>query len=500
MIKRLFNALIIVSMLAILVPVAVAAPPAQAKGQDYVIVKDDWLSKLADKYLGNQLSYPAIVGLTNQMAAKDSSYAKIENADRIEVGWKLYIPSGAEATAYMATFYKPGAAPAGGATEVDLWTYYGDTGPAAACVRNAAADYNAAQSKYVLVIRNLAFTDFNQQVTTAIAAGATPDLMIVDNPDHARYAAAGALADLTDKVKAWGEGDQFLPGPWNSTLWQGKNYGIPLGSNTVVLWINTDMAKAAGLDVANPPKTWADFETWAGKMTDKAKGVYGTALLAKKDETGTFLFLPWILQNGGSIDNLASPEAIAALAFWKDLIDKGYAPKSAVTDGFAEIYQQFTSGKAAMMISGTWNVATLKKDAPNLNWIVAPLPYTKQPASSLGGENWAVFASSKQQDGAWDFLKFVVDVKYGTKLTDCMGYIPSRKDVIAQVAAKSANDPTMQVFLKQMESAAPRGPLPKWSDASAVVQEALQEGLSGQKTPEQAMQDAAVKMKPILGQ
>ncbi len=105
------------------------------------------------------------------------------------------------------------------------------------------------RSQYVLKIRNLAFTDFNQQVTTAIAANATPDLMIVDNPDNARYAAAGALADLTDKVKAWGQGDQFLPGPWNSTLWKGKNYGIPLGSNTVVLWINTDMATAAGLDI-----------------------------------------------------------------------------------------------------------------------------------------------------------------------------------------------------------------------------------------------------------
>jgi multiple sugar transport system substrate-binding protein len=408
-------------------------------------------------------------------------------------------PAAAPATPTAPVAVAPATAAPAAAADVNLWTYYGDTGPAAACVKTAATDFNAAQSKYVLKIRNLAFTDFNQQVTTAIAAGATPDLMIVDNPDHARYAAAGALADLTDKVKAWGQGDQFLPGPWNSTIWKGKNYGIPLGSNTVVLWINVDMAKAAGLDVNNPPKTWSDFETWAGKMTDKAKGVYGTALLAKKDETGTFLFLPWIYQNGGNIDNLASPEAIGALAFWKELVDKGYAPKSAITDGFAEIYQQFTSGKAAMMISGTWNVATLKKDAPNLNWMVATLPYTKQPGSSLGGENWAMFAASKQQEGAWAFLKFVVDPAYGTKLTDCMGYIPSRKDVITQVAAKSANDPTMQVFLKQMESALPRGPLPNWSDASAVVQGAMQEALSGQKSAEQAMQDAAVKMKPILG-
>ncbi len=52
----------------------------------------------------------------------------------------------------------------------------------------------------------------------------------------------------------------------------------------------------------------------------------------------------------------------------------------------------------------------------------------------------------------------------------------------------------MQVFLKQMESAAARGPLPNWSEASAVIQDALQAALSGQKTPEQAMQDAAGQM------
>ena len=402
------------------------------------------------------------------------------------------------ATSVPAATTAPATAAPAAAAEVNIWTYYGDTGPAAACVKTAAEDYNASQKNYVLKIRNLAFTDFNQAVTTAIAADATPDLMIVDNPDNARYAAAGALADLSDKVKAWGQGDQFLPGPWNSTIYDGKNYGIPLGSNTVVLWINTDMAKAAGLDVTNPPKTWDEYETWAGKMTDKAKGVYGTAMLAKKDETGTFLFLPWVLQNGGSLATLDSPESIAALAFWTKLVDEGYAPKSAITDGFGEIYQQFTTGKAAMMISGTWNVNSIPKDAPNLKWMVATLPYTKQAASSLGGENWAMFNASKQKDGAWDFLKFVVDPAYGTKLTDCMGYVPSRKDIIAQVAAKSKDDPTMQVFLKQMESAAARGPLANWSDVSAFVQEAMQEALSGQKTPEQAMKDAATQIDPIL--
>jgi multiple sugar transport system substrate-binding protein len=382
--------------------------------------------------------------------------------------------------------------------EVNMWTYYGDTGAAAGCVKTASEDFNASQTKYVMKVRNIAFTDFNQILTTAIAAGDTPDVAIFDNPDVAKYAAAGALADITDKVKAWGEEDQFLPGPLNSTKYNGKNYGIPLGSNTVVLWINTDMAKAAGLDITNPPKTWDEYYTWAKAMTDPTKGVYGTALLAKKDETGTFLFLPWVLQNGGTLATLDSPESIAALAFWKKLVDDGVAPKSAINDGFAEIYTQFTTGKAAMMISGTWNIATIKKDAPSLNWEVANLPYTKQPAASLGGEDWAMFAASKQQDGAWAFLKFVVDPAYGTKLTDCMGYLPSRKDILATVASKNASDPTMQVFLKQMNSAVARGPLPNWSDVSAPIQEAIQDALSGQKSADQAMKDAAAIVDPLL--
>ena len=63
----------------------------------YSVVADDWLSKLADKYLGNVLAYPAIVEFTNQKAAEDSSYATIDNPDFIEIGWKIYIPSAEEA-------------------------------------------------------------------------------------------------------------------------------------------------------------------------------------------------------------------------------------------------------------------------------------------------------------------------------------------------------------------------------------------------------------------
>ena len=388
------------------------------------------------------------------------------------------------------------AAASGNRQTVNLWTYYGDAGSSAQCIAQAGADFDNSQSQYHLAIRNIPFSQFNNEVTTALAAGTTPDLMIVDNPDNARYASVGSLADLTSSMAALGGEKAYYPGPYNSTVWQGKNYGIPLGSNTLVLWINSDMAAAAGLDINNPPKTWDDFMTWAAKLTNKDKGIYGTALLAKRDETGTFEFLPWMYQNGGDIKDLSSPEAVAALQYWTDLVNKGYAPKDAINDGFPEIYQQFTTGKAAMMVSGTWNVTTIGKDAPNLKWTVAELPYSKQPASGLGGENWAVFANAKSPDGAKAFLSFTQNPDYVEKLYSCMGYLPSRTNVGAKIAASA--DATTKVFLAQLQTAKARGPLPNWSDISAPIQVAMQEALSGQKSPQQAMGDAAKIVTPLL--
>lgn len=70
---------------------------------DVTVQADDWLSKLADKFYGDPLAFPAIAEATNQKAATDDSYADIANVDIIEVGWKLCIPSGADAEALLGS-------------------------------------------------------------------------------------------------------------------------------------------------------------------------------------------------------------------------------------------------------------------------------------------------------------------------------------------------------------------------------------------------------------
>jgi peptide/nickel transport system substrate-binding protein len=96
--KKLLIALLFAMLLVSLASVAMA----QGDGTVYTIQKDDWLSKIAEKEFGDPLAYAAIVYYNNTMAAEDSTLNNIGDADKLEVGWTIYIPSAAEAEAFMS--------------------------------------------------------------------------------------------------------------------------------------------------------------------------------------------------------------------------------------------------------------------------------------------------------------------------------------------------------------------------------------------------------------
>jgi molybdate transport system substrate-binding protein len=80
-----------------------AAPTGQAEAcaEVYTVQVDDWLSKIADKFLGEVLAFPAIFAATNQQHTVDPTFARIENPDLIEAGWQLCIPSPETAQAIL---------------------------------------------------------------------------------------------------------------------------------------------------------------------------------------------------------------------------------------------------------------------------------------------------------------------------------------------------------------------------------------------------------------
>ena len=81
----------------------------------------------------------------------------------------------------------------------------------------------------------IAYDDFLTKILQGAAANTLPDIILIDNPWNSAMADQGVLADLTEKVEAWGQFDQFYPGPAQSATWQDRIYGVPNLSNGLIM-------------------------------------------------------------------------------------------------------------------------------------------------------------------------------------------------------------------------------------------------------------------------
>jgi branched-chain amino acid transport system substrate-binding protein len=98
---KVISVMLLLALVFSLMPGHTLAQEAVACDSDVVVQADDWLSKIAEKFYGDVSAYPAIAQATNAIAATDDSYTTIENVDLIEVGWKMCIPSTADAEAML---------------------------------------------------------------------------------------------------------------------------------------------------------------------------------------------------------------------------------------------------------------------------------------------------------------------------------------------------------------------------------------------------------------
>ncbi len=98
--KRIITSITLLSLLLLALPGAALAQEPVDCQEDYTVQAGDWLSKIADKYLGDVMAYHALLAATN--AQSDASYADITNPDMIEPGWKVCIPPADAVPALMA--------------------------------------------------------------------------------------------------------------------------------------------------------------------------------------------------------------------------------------------------------------------------------------------------------------------------------------------------------------------------------------------------------------
>jgi multiple sugar transport system substrate-binding protein len=385
-----------------------------------------------------------------------------------------------------------GAPAQGSSTEkvtLTWWDYFTETNEKA--VEDRISRYMKENPNVTIKRTGHPFAALKQKLLQGATAGELPDFVVIDNPDHSSFAALGVLADISDKVKEWGEESSYFEGPWQSTVYEGKNYGVPDNSNCLTMWANTELLRKAGVEV---PTDWDGLRAAAADLSKgKTKGL---AVCAVKSEEGTFQWLPFLWATGADLQTLDSDGGREALQLWVDLVQGGQMSRSVVNWDQQAVLKEFANERAAMMINGPWQIGVLEADAPKLKWEVATIPKAQQGASVLGGENIAITQASKNVDAAWEFVKWTQTPENLIRYNAMAGKIPSRKD--AAEDPQWTGDPTLKVFVDQLAVAKPRAYGPKYPEISSAIQEMLQAALTGSRSVDEAITETAAKIKPLI--
>lgn len=370
------------------------------------------------------------------------------------------------------------------AEDVTIW-YYWETEGHQKALDKVIQDYNASQDAYEVTAKYVPFADFKKQLSIGASADELPDIAILDSPDHASYASMGIFEDLTGKFNV----DNYYEGTVNSCTVDGKLYGVPFGANCLALYYNEDMLTEKGCKV---PATWDELKETAQALTTDS--VSGLAFSSVQNEEGTFNFVPWLWTTGASSYEMNSEGGIKSLTYVKDLVDSGAMSKECTNWTQGDVMNQFISGNVAMMVNGPWQIPTMQKEAPDLNWKVTLIPRDSEYASCLGGENYAVIKGGNTE-GALDFLNYATSEEQVKYLMSEFGYI-SANQTIAESQFEA--DSPYQPFVEELKYAQPRGPLADWSSVSDAISLAYNEVMTGTATPEAAAEKAQTTIDGIV--
>jgi ABC-type glycerol-3-phosphate transport system substrate-binding protein len=342
-------------------------------------------------------------------------------------------------------------------------------------------------------IKRTAFdtSDLANKTLLAAQQGNSPDVLIVDNPVVSTLAEAGVLTTTDDNKLDTSKVDPNLLAAGQS---HGKTYGTPIGANTLALYYNKKVLKAAGVDIASV-KDWKSLTAALAKV--KKAGKKGITFSAIGTEEGSFQFLPWFWGSGAKLTELDSAQGVSALALWKDWLKSGYAPNSVLNNTQTTSWQEFSSGDYAFAENGTWQLAGAKKAGMDFGVLPVPAATGGNAAAPTGGEFVTI---PVQKDTG----------RYATtqKLVSCL---TSGDNLYATDTTLSYVAPTSEVQDKQVAANADLKP---WVDAvqaakgrtsddlgtqypkiSEQMWKAVQSALSGSKSPKDAMSAAQSAVK-----
>jgi multiple sugar transport system substrate-binding protein len=386
--------------------------------------------------------------------------------------------------------------------ELQFWTPF--TGPDGAYMEGMVNQFNAEHEGKIkvelFVIAGGA--DYITKLALSIRTGAPPAVVILSPTDYIRFLdnlTSWTSDELLDRYGL--DPSDFSPNIMASVTKNGRIYAIPLGTYCLGLYYNIDHLKAAGLE-PRPPQNRDEFLEYVRKLTIDKNGD-GTI-----DQWGWYSFGGWpfrvlwqwytlLFQNGGSLLSadgkraaFNSPEGVAALQFYVDLIHKEkVAPKDP-----ADPEEAFRVGMLSLHVNGPWMI-NLFKEQPDLNWAVAPMPLLGKTQAVWGDAHLMCIPkqSAEKTEAAMTLAKWLSDNSIDWAKA---GQVAVRNSIVASEAFAELVE--QSEFAKQLPYVQFLPQIERLAEIESVLLEYMDAAYLGSMTPANALADAAEEVDDIL--
>lgn len=345
------------------------------------------------------------------------------------------------------------------------------------------------------------------KLATAIAGGEPPDAVRLGGPAvNSLFITNGHAAALDDWDPKIGTYD-WLPAVQKAVTRNGKMYAMPVNSGVQALIYNKDVYQKAGLDPEKPPTTLEQLLEAAGKISAGGGGqVWGHyTLTAPTSQTGSDYF-PTILwafggkevSEDGTKIAFSSPEGVAALTWYKQLIDRKGMPVKQVNE--IQMLQDYLTGNVGSM--GVYPAVVARVAGASFTSGSARLPAgPKGQVAPIGFGTIMVLDKGKNREAGWAFASFVgLEAANGAFWCISFGQLPPRLSFREHPSWKEyeAKNPLLPAYLEAQKSTDLPYYGPGAQEIGTEVGKAVEAVVFGQKSPEQALDDAARASQVIL--
>jgi multiple sugar transport system substrate-binding protein len=380
-----------------------------------------------------------------------------------------------------------------------------------------ARDFEAQNPDIKVVMEYLGYDFIHDKITTGMAAKPPAyDAAMIDVIWPDEFIEAGYLLDVTDRVTPEMKAGIF-PAAWNGVTRNGKIYGMPWLMDVKYFMYNKDMLQQAGFN--EPPKTWEELVEQAKVIKEKGIAEYPITWSWNQKEGVVCDYAVLLFGNDGAfVDADGKPafndeKGVEVLTWMKQTVDDGLTNPSAVSSDEMAVEADFLAGKSAFAVN--WLFQYSDSNDPSKSQVVgqvafAPMPVFKAGAdagikgSSVdGSSSFAIMATTPYPDQTWKFLTYLasneVQMKHSAQMLPIWKADFEGETLDKLKAATPANPITVPAFLAQFPYANERPTVPYYNEASAALQLAIQEALTGVKSPKDALDAAAAKWVELAG-